>query len=156
MSGKIKCKEAWWNYTKSIIREYPILKKMIETPLEPNISGNPGTPYTIIGPGGQREMAVSFDGRRSGPPTSPVEQCVIHDLPRKLQRKFDAVENAISKTKKMHPTDYRPRLQIIDLVYFKGTHTIAGAALRVGCHPNTAGAWQAEFIRMVAEELDIP
>lgn len=151
-----KNKEAWWNYVKNVIREYPALKQKLETPLEPRWGSSPGTPYSIIGPDGKIEKGLSFEGRSSGPPSSPVERCVIHDLPPKEQRRFDAVDNAIRRTKEMHPSDYKPRLAIIDLVYFKGTHTIAGAALKVGCHPNTAGAWQAEFIRMVADELDLP
>ena len=60
------------------------------------------------------------------------------------------------KTKEQYPDDWKPRLDIIDLVYFKGTHTIAGAAVKVGCHENTAGRWQAQFIHMVADELDLP
>lgn len=138
------------------MREYPQLKHMLETPLEPKLGGCAGTPYTIVGKNGEREMALSFEGRPSGPPGSPVERCVIHDLPPQKQRRFDAVDNAIRRTKERHPSDYKPRLELIDLVYFKKTHTLAGAAIKVGCHPNTAGAWQAEFIRMVADELELP
>lgn len=133
-----------------------MLKRMLETPLEPKLGGCAGTPYTIVGKSGEKETALSFDGRPSGLPSSPVEQCVIHDLPPQKQRRLDAVDNAIRRTKEMHPSDYKPRLAIIDLVYFKGTNTIAGAALKVGCHPNTAGAWQSEFIRIVADELELP
>ena len=133
-----------------------MLKRMLETPLEPKLGGCAGTPYTIVGKNGEKETALSFDGRPSGLPSSPVEQCVIHDLPPQKQRRFDAVDNAIRRTKEMHPSDYKQRLAIIDLVYFKGTNTIAGAALKVGCHPNTAGAWQSEFIRIVADEPELP
>lgn len=149
-------KPAWWNYVKKIIREYPALKKRIETPLEPRISGSSGTRYVTIGPGGKIEDCISYEGRPSGLASSPVERCVIHDLPAHDQRKFDAVDNALRRTRDRHPHDYRPRLAIIELAYFKGTHTIAGAAMQVGCHVNTAGKWQAEFIRMVADELDLP
>lgn len=156
MAKKRQTREPYWNYVKQIIREFPILKKMLETPLEPKYGGIRGTPYVNIGPDGKIENGLSFEGRSSGPPSSPVERCVIHDLPPKEQRKFDAVDNAIRRTKEMHPSDWKPRLQIIELVYFKGTHTLAGAAIKVGCHPNTAGAWQSEFIRLVADELDLP
>lgn len=149
-------KPAWWNYVKKVIREYPDLKKRLETPMEPRMGGNPGTRYVTIGPDGKREEGVSFAGRPSGGVSSPVERCVIHDLPPKQQRRFDAVDNAIRRTQTLHPDDYKPRLLIIELVYFRGTHTIAGAAMQVGCHANTAGAWQAEFIRLVADELDLP
>lgn len=91
-------KPAWWNYVKKVIREYPALKKRLETPLEPRLGGNPGTRYVAIGPDGKREEGVSFDGRPSGGVSSPVERCVIHDLPPKQQRRFDAVDNAIRRT----------------------------------------------------------
>ena len=146
---------AWWLYVQSIIRQYPELKKKLETPLEPKISRGPGISYTMIGKNGKTERAVTFEGL-SRSTSSPVENCVIHDLPPKEQRKFDAVDNAIRQTKILHPYDYQLRLEIINLVYFKKSNTIAGAALKVGCHTNTAGAWQAEFIRLVAEELDLP
>ena len=151
-----KAKPEWWNYVKKIIRQYPALKRRLDTPLEPRFTGGSGTSYAAIGPDGKPEMRVSFDGRPSGGVSNPVERCVIHDLPPKQQRRFDAVDNAIIKTKQGHPDDWKPRMAIIDLVYFQGTHTIAGAAMKVGCHVNTAGTWQAEFIRIVAEELDLP
>lgn len=133
-------KPEWWNYVKKIMRQYPQLKQKIETPLPPKMGGSSG--------GGE--------GKPSGGVSSPVERCVIHDLPPKEQRRFDAVDNAIQRTKKIYPHDYKPRMMIIDLVYFSGTHTLAGAALKVGCHENTAGKYSADFIRLVAEELDLP
>ena len=158
MQGQTKRREKpeWWNYVKKVIRQYPALKRKIETPLEPRLGGSTGSPYAAIGPDGRIEQRVSFEGRPSGGVSSPVERCVIHDLPPKEQRRFDAVDNAIRKTRELHPFDHKPRMTIIDLVYFKGTHTIAGAALKVGCHENTAGKYSADFIRLVAEELDLP
>ena len=156
VEGKRREKPAWWAYVKRIMREYPRLKKKIDTPLEPRMGGSSGTRYVSIGPGGRVETCVSYEGRPSGGVSSPVERCVIHDLEPNEQRKYDAVENAIIRTKAIFPKDYGPRLEIVDLVYFKGTHTIAGAALRVGCHENTAGKYSADFIRLVADELDLP
>ena len=133
-----KAKESWWNYVKCILREYPMLKKEIETPLEARITVRPGGG---IGGGGK---------------SSPVESAVIHDLPPKKQRKYEAVEWAMQQTKMRNRQDYAARVKIIDLVYFQQRKTIAGAALAVGCATSTAGAWQGEFIRLVAEALDLP
>lgn len=132
-------KHPYWSYVKSILREYPKLKKLIETPLEPRITApiNPS------------------DGGRGSMISNPTEACVIHDIPRNLQRKYDAIERAIERTVYEHPDDYIERLLVIDLVYWRQTHTIEGASLRVPCHRNTACAWQAEFIKIVAEELDL-
>ena len=133
-------KPAWWSYVKNIVRQYPELRKELNETLDPQITSK----LSITG------------GFGSGETSSPVEQCVIHGLPPKKQIKYDAVENAIYKTMGYHPRDYTQRLKIIDLVYWKKTHTIAGASLKIPCHTNTGGLWQAEFIRLVADELDLP
>ena len=84
-----------------------------------------------------------------------TQACVIHDLPPREQRKLEAIEGAIQKTKKQHPEDAELRLKVISLVYWKKSHTIEGAAMKVPCHRNVAGNWQGEFIRLVADELDL-
>ena len=43
-------KPAWWNYVKKVIREYPELRRRMETPLEPRVTGSAGTNH-----GGRRE-----------------------------------------------------------------------------------------------------
>ena len=133
-----KPRAPWWGYVKSIISEYPRIKKEIETPLEPTITAN-------IGGGGGRSSTVS----------SPVERAVIHDVCPQKQRKYDAVETAIQKTKQLCK-DYEDRLTVIELVYWKKTHKIPGAAMQIYVHPNTAGRFSSEFIRLVAEELELP
>lgn len=132
-----KNKYPYWNYVKHIIREYPELKRKIDTPLEPR-TGSP-----LGGNGG------------SGKISNPTLDCVVHSLPRPQQRKYDAIEQAIAMTYKLHPADAHDRLLIVDLVYWKQTHTIEGAAMRVPCHRNTACGWQAEFIRLVANQLEL-
>lgn len=132
-----KNKYPYWNYVKHIIREYPELKKRINTPLEPRITPQMG--------GGGHGSRIS----------NPTLESVIHDLPRAQQRKYDAVEHAIAMTYQLHPADAEERLLIVDLVYWKQTHTIEGAAMRVPCHRNTACAWQAEFIHLVADQLEL-
>lgn len=132
-----KTKQPWWNYVKTIIRDYPQLKKEIDTPLEQSVSSK------IVGGGG------------SGGVSKPVENCVIHDLSPKKQKRYDAVNSAIETTKSKHPYDYVTRLKIVELVYFQKSHTILGASIMVNCSANTAGTWQADFIKTVAEKLDL-
>ena len=120
-----KAKEPYWTYVKTIIKEYPDLKKKLAIPLEQRVTS-----------------FIGLDG-------------VIHDLPPREQRKLEAIEGAIQKTKKQHPEDAELRLKVISLVYWKKSHTIEGAAMKVPCHRNVAGNWQGEFIRLVADELDL-
>mgnify|MGYP007066598136 CR=1 FL=1 len=132
-----KAKEPYWSYVKAIIKEYPALKKQLAKPLE------------------QRVTAYLGAGGRGSRIANPTQDCVIHNLPPKQQRKYDAVTEAIEKTKRLHPENAKERLQVIDLVYWKQSHTIEGAALRVPCHRNVAGHWQGDFIKLVADELDL-
>ena len=131
-------KEAWWQYVKNILRQYPDLKKELE---ELRVS----------------KVTVSYGGvgGRSGKISKPTETTALRELGPKEQKKLDAIEKAIKITKEKHPNDYQLRLMIIDLVYWKKTHTIQGSSMRVPCHPNTAAMWQAEFIRIVANELEL-
>lgn len=133
-----KAKEPYWTYVKAIIKEYPQLKKELAKPLEQRVT-----------------LMPSLGGGRSGNIANPTQDCVIHDLPPKEQRKFDAIEGAIQKTRLYHPENADLRLKVIDLVYWKKSHTIEGAAMKIPCHRNVAGNWQGEFIKMVADELDL-
>lgn len=127
----------WWNYCKYIIRQYPRLKKEMETPLETAVTPNYG------GSGGC-----------GGGISRPVERAVIHDLSPKDQKRFDAVDQAIIKT--LEKPSGKDIMRVIDMVYFQKTHTIAGAAMEIPISENQAGRWNGEFIRLVADLLDMP
>ncbi len=76
------------------------------------------------------------------------------DLQENELRKIAAVNLAIAKN--INQPNAEERIKIVTMVYFKKTHAIYGAAQTIPCHENTAGYWQAEFIRWVAEGLDLP
>ncbi|MEA4922176.1 MAG: hypothetical protein VB031_02275 [Eubacteriaceae bacterium] len=132
-----KTKKPYWSYVKSIIRDYPRLRAEINRIREPRVTSRMG------GSGGGSGIS------------NPTMDAVIHDLPPREQKKYDAVENAIERTEQLHPDTVKERMMIIDLVYWRQTHTIEGAAMRVPCHRNVAGNWQAEFIRIIADELEL-
>ena len=44
-------------------------------------------------------------------------------------------------------------MEIIDLVFFKKTHKLAGAAMQIPCGYETAKRWQQDFIREVARNI---
>ena len=62
----------------------------------------------------------------------------------------EAVRQTIEQTRQM--SDGENRVAIIDMVFFKKTHTLRGAALRIPCDYETAKRWQRAFMRMVAEK----
>ena len=132
-----KNRRPWWNYVRSIVREYPALKKERDTPLQPKITQT----YGAIGHG----SGVS----------DPTGNAVVHDLSYDKMRKLEAVEKAIMETKQIHD-NWEIRLKVIDLVHWRKTTTICGAAQIVYVHPNTAATFQADFIKAVARILELP
>lgn len=64
-----------------------------------------------------------------------------------------AVQRAIDQTMKMD--NGQDRLRVVDLVFFKQTHTLEGAALMVPCSERTARRWHTEFIKLVAKEYGL-
>ena len=120
----------WWNYVKYIIRRYPALKEeyagMHEQSVTPNMSGMPC----------------------SGNASRGTEDIAIRELPPVKQREYEAVKKAIEATERM--TASLDRLKIIDLVFWKRSHTLDGAALAVPCSYMTARRYHSEFIMLVA------
>ena len=62
-----------------------------------------------------------------------------------------AILKAIEETNKMDTG--KDRLRVIELVYFKGTKTLAGAALDVHCSERQVLRYHGDFIRLVAKNF---
>ena len=129
-------REDWWEYTKRIIRSYPALCRKAES-----VGDTPCTP------------AYGASGGQSGG-GSPVERAVVDRLTDKEQRRYDAVRQAIGETECMKHG--RQRMELIDRVYWKRSHTLYGAAMCVPVSERTAKMWNAEFVRTVEKYLDLP
>ena len=120
----------WWPYAKGMIRRYPALRaELVELRTQ---TVTPG--YSSL-PGG------SGAGRA-------VEMVAIRELPTTRQREYEAVRQAIEATERMAAS--RDRLKIIDLVFWKRSHTLEGAALTIPCSYMTARRYHSEFIMTVA------
>lgn len=61
-----------------------------------------------------------------------------------------AVEAAVKETEQL--ADGGERLRLIDLVLWKRTHTLQGAALACYVSERTAQEWHRQFIRLVGEK----
>lgn len=129
-------REDWWEYTKRIIRSYPALCRKAES-----VGDIPCTP------------AYGASGGHSGG-GSPVERAVVDRLTDKEQRRYDAVRDAISETGRMKHG--HQRMELIDRVYWKRSHTLYGAAMCALVSERTAKRWSAEFVRTVEKYLDLP
>lgn len=64
-----------------------------------------------------------------------------------------AVQEAIDQTMGME--DGQARMQVIDMVFFKQTHTLEGAAKMIPCSDRTARRWHADFIKLVARKYGL-
>lgn len=120
----------WWPYVKGMIRRYPALRLELQERQEqsviPSYSG----------------VAVKSGSSRS------TELTAIRELPTTKQREYEAVHRAIEATERMNAS--RDRLRVIDLVFWKQSHTLSGAALTIPCHYNTAQKYHSDFILTVA------
>ena len=120
----------WWPYVKGMIRRYPALRLELQQlqgqSITPNYSG----------------VSVKSGTSRS------TELTVIRELPTTKQREYEAVRRAIEVTERM--TASRDRLRVIDLVFWKQSHTLEGAALTIPCSSRTARRYHSDFIKLVA------
>lgn len=64
-----------------------------------------------------------------------------------------AVEKAIEETERME--NGTERMQVVDLVFFRQSHTLGGAALMVPCSYATAKRWIQRFIELVAKNYGL-
>ena len=120
----------WWGYVKDMIRRYPPLKEEYA-----DLHTQMVTPcYTSISGGGSASRAT--------------ELIAVRELPHTKQREYEAVRRAIAATERMSAS--RDRIKVIELVFWKRSHTLDGAALMIPCSYRTARRYHSEFIMMVA------
>ena len=130
-----KPRERWWGYVRACIRAYPDLKSramdLHQTPTTPRYGGSGG----------------------SGGPSDPVATAALRQLPRQEQRELEAVEAAIQETAML--PDGEIRLSIVELVFWRQSHTLQGAANQVHLSYRSAQRRQNAFIWVVAEKLGL-
>ena len=125
----------WWGYIRGVIRAYPELKREYEELHRQSITA---------GIGGMPS---------GGDVTRGTENIAVRELPYTKQREYEAVRRAIEATNRM--TNGSQRLRIIDMVYWKRSHTVEGAAMRVGYSPDRGKQLHGDFIRLVAKNYGL-
>ena len=119
----------WWQYAKYMIRIYPELKQELEL-LQ-----------------AQKVTAGSMEVRGSNTAGRTTETAALKQLSPAKQRQYDAVSKAIEITKRSRNGDIK--LNVIDLVLWKATHKIDGAAIKLYIGETTARRYHGDFIRLV-------
>lgn len=120
----------WWGDVKRLIEQYPELKEAMRDQLPAAATAQYGSLTPQSAPG------------------RALESLVVKRLSRREAAEIEAVEAAIRETARK-PTG-EARLAIIDLVYWRKSHRLYGAAMEIGYSEIQAKRYSAEFIRLVA------
>lgn len=122
----------WWGYVKSMIRLFPArvdeLRRMQEA-------------RTVAGYG------VSVGGG----PRRGTEDLATASLGDPVDREVEAVRLAMEETAAL-PNGHE-RLMLVDLVFWKQTHTLIGACSACHVSERTGQQWHSDFIRAVARHF---
>ena len=130
-----KPREPWWGYVKNVIRRYPQYKKELRELRSQQIT--PG--YSKTGGRGKAQRKT--------------EMVALRQLPLRDQERHDAVEKALLRTQ--HKGNGNLRRQLIEMVYFKKSHNMQGAALCLHVDYSTALRWNRDFVYLVADFLGL-
>ena len=76
-----------------------------------------------------------------------TENMALRQLPPSKQAEFEAVSKAVERTKQRKTAE--ERLAIIDMVFWKKSHSLQGAALRANISYETAVEYHGDFLRLV-------
>ena len=129
-------KENWRERTKRIIEAYPALLRE-----KAEVQAARITPAYNSMPG-------------SNEASRTTEGTALQTLPPESQRMLDAVERAIATTGRYRNSHHR--LRVVDLVYWKRTHDLQGAAIMCHYSYDTVQEWNADFIELVDAYYRIP
>lgn len=80
-----------------------------------------------------------------------TEDAALRQLPPEDQRRLDAVAQALAISE--HLTSGLSRVKLIELVYFRRSHTVEGAALQIPCSVQTAWTWNNDFLLLIWSRL---
>lgn len=124
-----KPRYGWWSYAKHMVREYPTLKREYQEQqrqrITRDISAVPG--YSVA--------------------SRATENTALRQLSPAKQAEYDAVTRAVEQTKLLKTG--HERLAIIDMVYWKQSHTLDGAAYAQGYSYENAKRFHRDFLRLV-------
>ena len=127
-----KPRYGWWPYVKNIIRRYPALKEAHDELQKQRVTAS----YNA-------EIVSKAPGR-------PVERAATRTMGKTMKKEFKAVYEALEALEGVPESE--KRIEIINLVYWRRSHTLQGAAIKHHVSYRTARRWHTEFIYLVAEK----
>ncbi len=72
---------------------------------------------------------------------------------RNEQRRFESVERMLEQVDQLQGA--MEKRQLIDLVYFKQSHTLCGAAVKLYISERTSVRWNREIMCIAADSMDL-
>ena len=126
----------WWSYVKGMIRKFPERAERLQDMKEPSA-----------------EIDLSGMPKGAGKVGRPTEQLAIAQLPPTDQKEYEAVRAALRET--LGLSNGKLRIRLIQMVFWKRTHTVQGAALRLYISEKTAKRWHRSFILLVAKKAGL-
>ena len=125
----------WWPYVKGMIRRYPDLlqraQELKQTSITARLEGMPG----------------------SGRVSDPTADAALRELPDINRRELGAVQEALDELGRCR--DGAKRMEMVRMVFWRRTHTLAGVAMQMGMSERTVRQWHRELIRSVAKKFGL-
>lgn len=123
-------RERWRAKARAAVRRYPELVKAEADLRSPSLTPN-------------------YNGMPSGSEaTRKTEILALRELPPYDRRDLEAVRTALRVLERQNK-NADLRYQLIDIVYWRRTHSVEGAAMRIHVSQDTAREWDQEFIKLV-------
>lgn len=124
-----KPRYGWWSYAKYMVRAYPALKEEYQERKNQRITRNI---EAVVG---------------SSETSRTSEYAALRQLSPAKQAEYDAVTKAVEATRRLKTG--KERLALIDMVYWKQSHTLDGAAYALGYSYENAKRFHKDFLRLV-------
>ena len=95
------------------------------------------------------KVTLAYSGMPMGGDTSRTTELIaMRQLPRNDQRDLDAVRATLD-TIHRQCKNANLRLKMVDIVYWRRTHSVDGASMILHIAPSTAHSWDRELIKLV-------
>jgi hypothetical protein len=125
-------RRGWWGYVKWVIRDQPEKRRELEAMRSTGGFASDGTPRAT-------------EARRT------TEDRALRGFTGQKAREYDAVEAAAAETRTYGNGPLR--LKFVDLVFWRRSHTLEGAAMVCHISRRTAIRYHGDFIRLVAAKM---
>ena len=95
------------------------------------------------------KVTPAYSGMPMGGEASRTTEIIaMRQLPRNEQRDLDAVRATLETINRQYK-NADLRISLIDIVYWRRTHTVDGAAMRLHISSSTAHLWDRDLIKLV-------